>query len=117
MVCGGGSGGGTGIARKEVWSSTDGRVWKQETNFGGTERYYTDVCVWDNKLWVVGGYSSEESNIKSIWYMKPNGTWHEYQTPADYIGRHATAVAVYNNSLVITCGNYNNDCWVIEKMR
>ncbi|MEJ7914076.1 MAG: Ig-like domain-containing protein, partial [Chitinophagaceae bacterium] len=62
MVCGGGSGGGTGIARKEVWSSTDGRVWNQEKNFGGSERYYTDVCVWDNKLWVVGGYSSEESN-------------------------------------------------------
>ncbi|MDQ6610165.1 MAG: hypothetical protein M3Y85_10135 [Bacteroidota bacterium] len=117
MVCGGGSGGGTGLARKTVWSSADGTVWQREPDFGGSGRYYTDVCVWDNKLWVVGGYSDAESNIKSIWYMKPDGTWVEYETPAGYIGRHATGVATYNNKLVITCGNYNNDCWVIEKTK
>lgn len=115
MVCGGGTGGGTGTPRKEVWSSTDGAVWKQEKDFGGSARYYTDVCVWDNKLWVINGYNYTESNIKSIWYMKRDGTWQEYDTPGGYIGRHATGVAVYNNKLAITCGNYNNDCWVIEK--
>jgi N-acetylneuraminic acid mutarotase len=117
MVCGGGNGYGQGTFRKEVWSSIDGKVWKQEKDFGGTERNYTDVCVWDNKLWVISGYNPTESNIKSIWYMKPNGTWHEYETPADYIGRHATGVTVYNGKLVITCGNYFNDCWVIEKIK
>ena len=117
MVCGGTNGYGQGEIRKEVWSSADGRKWKQEKDFGGSKRYYTDVCVWDNKLWVIGGYNFEEGNIKSIWYMKPNGTWKEYETPNDYIGRHATAVTVYNNSLVITCGNYHNDCWVIEKVK
>ncbi|MDB5208860.1 MAG: hypothetical protein JWR72_3935 [Flavisolibacter sp.] len=115
VVCGGGNGYGQGNFRKEVWSSANGKVWKQEKDFGGSERNYTDVCVWDNKLWVIGGYNPTEGNIKSIWYMKPDGTWKEYETPNGYIGRHATAVAAYNNSLVITCGNYNNDCWVIEK--
>lgn len=117
MVCGGGSGGGTGTARKSVWSSADGVKWKQEKDFEGTARYYTDVCVWDNKLWVVGGYSDAESNIRSIWFMKTDGSWNVYQTPANYIGRHATGVTVYNNQLVITCGNYNNDCWVIQKVK
>lgn len=117
MVCGGTNGYGQGEIRKEVWSSADGKEWKQEKDFGGSKRYYTDVCVWDNKLWVVGGYNFQEGNIRSIWYMKPDGTWKEYQTPNDYIGRHATALAVYNNSLVITCGNYNNDCWVIDKVK
>ena len=95
----------------------DGKIWKQENNFGGSIRYYTDVCVWDNKLWVVGGFNYEEGNTKSIWYMKPGGSWVEFETPADYIGRHATGVTVYNNQLVITCGNYHNDCWVIQKVK
>jgi hypothetical protein len=117
IVCGGTNGYGHGEIRKEVWSSIDGRKWKQEKDFGGSKRYYTDVCVWDNKLWVIGGYNFEEGNTRSIWYMKPDGTWKEFIAPNNYIGRHATAVAVYNNSLAITCGNYNNDCWVIEKVR
>ena len=117
MVCGGNNGFGQGSIRKEVWSSGDGKIWKQEKDFEGSKRYYTDVIVWDNKLWVVGGFNFEEGNTKSIWYMKPNGTWKEFETPADYIGRHATGLAVYNNQLVITCGNYNNDCWVIQKVQ
>jgi N-acetylneuraminic acid mutarotase len=117
MLCGGNNGFGQGSIRKEVWSSTDGKIWKQEKDFSGSKRYYTDVIVWDNKLWVVGGFNYEEGNIKSIWYMKSDGTWKEFETPVDYIGRHATGVAVYNNQLVITCGNYQNNCWVIQKVR
>ena len=117
MICGGNNGFGQGSIRKEVWSSVDGKTWKQEEDFSGSKRYYTDVCVWDNKLWVVGGFNYEEGNTKTIWYMKPDGTWKEFVTPNDYIGRHATGVAVYNNQLVITCGNYNNDCWVIQKVK
>jgi hypothetical protein len=117
VVCGGGDGWGSGTPRKEVWSSTDGKIWKQEPDFAGTGRNYTDICVWDNKLWVVGGYNYTEGNTKSIWYMKHDGTWVEYHTPDNYIGRHATGLAVYNNTLAITCGNYNNDCWVIEKAK
>jgi hypothetical protein len=93
----------------------DGITWNQEPDFPGTERSYTDVIVWDNKLWVICGYNHHESNTRSIWYMKRDGTWSEYTPPQGFIGRHATGVGVYNNKLVITCGNYNNDCWVIEK--
>lgn len=117
LVCGGGDGWGGGGPRNEIWSSTDGKTWQSETAFPGSARYYTDVCVWDNKLWVIGGYNYTEGNIKSIWFMRPNGRWEEYSTPPEYIGRHATGVAVYNNSLAITCGNYHNDCWVIEKVK
>ncbi|HVF97239.1 MAG TPA: hypothetical protein VM871_07970 [Flavisolibacter sp.] len=117
MVCGGGDGWGGGLPRNEVWSSTDGAFWKREKDFAGTSRYYTDVCVWDNKLWVVGGYNYIEGNVKSIWYMKPDGSWKEFKTPDNYIARHATGVAVYKNSLAIVCGNYGNDCWVIEKVK
>jgi N-acetylneuraminic acid mutarotase len=117
MICGGGTGYGSGDARKSVWSSADGITWKQEQDFPGSERYYTDVCVWDNKLWVVGGYNYVERNIRSIWYMTAKGTWTELQTPDTYLGRHATAVGAFNNKLVIANGNYNNDCWAIDKLQ
>jgi len=116
MVCGGGGGGGNGDPRKTVWSSEDGVSWREERPFGGSERYYTDVCVWDNKLWVVGGYNYDERNVKSIWFMNKRGEWHELPTPDTYIGRHATAVGVFQNRLAISCGNYFNDCWVIDKL-
>lgn len=117
MVCGGGDGWGGGTPRKEVWSSADGRQWRRENDFAGSARYYTDLCVWDNKLWVVGGYNYTEGNVQSIWYMKPDGTWHQFDVPQNYVGRHATGVGVYNNQLAITCGNYQNNCWVIEKVK
>lgn len=114
MVCGGGSGLGPGEPRKTVWSSADGKAWKQEADFPGTPRYYNDVCVWDNKLWVIGGYGNY-GNERSIWYMKRDGSWTEFMPPVNYEGRHATGVAVYNDQLVITCGNYQNNCWVIKR--
>ena len=116
MICGGGTGGGAGDPRKSVWTSTDGVVWNQEPDFAGSKRYYTDLCVWDNKIWVVGGYNDEEGNVKSIWYMNRKGEWTEMPTHDDYIARHATGVGVFNNRLVITCGSYHNDCWVIDKV-
>jgi hypothetical protein len=98
----------------EVWSSPDGVAWEQQTNVPWTGRQYANVCVWDNKIRMVGG--SNGSNLQDIWYMNTNGDWTKFEAiPSSYIGRHATGLAVYNNELVITCGNYNNDCWVIEK--
>ena len=117
MICGGGTGFGSGTPSKSVWSSVDGVSWKKEKDFGGTERYYTDVCVWDNKIWVIGGYNYEERNIRSIWYMTQKGVWTELPTPNEFIGRHATAVGVFNNKLVIANGNYHNDCWKINKVQ
>ena len=116
MVCGGGNGYSQGVASREVWSSIDGKEWKREKDFPGIGRQYTDVCVWDNKIWVIGGYNIWEGNVRPIWYIKPDGTWKEFAIPDNYVGRHATGVAVYNNQLAITCGNYQNNCWVIEKV-
>jgi N-acetylneuraminic acid mutarotase len=116
VVSGGGDGFGSGIANKTVYSSADGIEWKKEADFPGVGVQYTDVTVWDNKLWVIGGFVPDYGNSRDIWYMNAQGTWTQFVPPADYVGRHATGVGVYSNKLVITCGNYNNDCWVIEKI-
>lgn len=96
-----------------IYSSPNGKNWTRQPDAPWAGRQYTDVCVWDNKLWMVGGNNG--TNLADIWYMEKDGTWVQFEVPAEYVGRHATAVGVYRNKLVITCGNYHNDCWVIEK--
>jgi hypothetical protein len=118
IVCGGG-GTAWGPARKTVYRSSDnGITWQPMPDIPGAPRRYTNTCVFDNKIWVVGGYDDNGAgNLRDVWYMTEKGAWHQVETPPDYLGRHATGIGVYNNSLVITCGNYNNDCWVIEKVK
>lgn len=118
VICGGGTIS-EGPPRKTVWKSTDnGVTWERQADFPGSPRRYTDVVVFDEKIWVVGGYDDTGvGNLADVWYMTKSGAWHQVATPADYIGRHATGVGVYNNQLVIVCGNYHNDCWVMEKIK
>lgn len=98
---------------KEIFSSEDGQNWRREPDGPWEARQYADVCVWNNRLWMIGGYN--ERNLQDIWYMTEDGTWHEFDTPEEFLPRHASGVAVYNDKLVIVCGNYHNDSWVIEK--
>lgn len=103
------------VGSREMYSSADnGATWIRENDVPFSGRYYHDCIVWDNKLWVIGGYNTS-GNLRDIWYMDTNGNWNEFIPPLDYIGRHATGVAVYNDKLVIACGNMHNDCWIIEK--
>jgi hypothetical protein len=62
---------------------------------------------------MIAGYNEE--NLSDIWYMTADGQWHQFETPPEFEARHASGVGVYNDKLVIVCGNYHNDCWVIEK--
>lgn len=96
-----------------IYSSEDGKVWRQEPDAPWKPRQYGDVYVWNNRLWMIAGYNEE--NLADIWYMTSDGKWHQYETPPEFDARHASGVTVYNDRLVIVCGNYHNDCWVIEK--
>jgi leucine-zipper-like transcriptional regulator 1 len=97
----------------KIYSSADGANWRQEPDGPWKGRQYADVCVWDNRLWMIGGHRG--GNLAEIWYMNKNGEWIEYTPPNLFTARHASAVGLYNNKLVIACGDYNNECWVIEK--
>lgn len=98
----------------QVFTSEDGSTWQQEPDAPWTPRQYGDLCVWNNRLWMIGGYNEE--NLSDIWYMDTDGEWHQFETPPLFEARHASGVGVYNDKLVIVCGNYLNDCWVIEKI-
>jgi hypothetical protein len=96
-----------------IYSSADGVDWRQEVDGPWSGRQYANVCVWDNRLWMIGGHNGK--NLDEVWYMNKNGSWVKYTPPNLFTARHAAAIAVYNNKLVLACGDYNNECWVIEK--
>jgi hypothetical protein len=96
-----------------VYSSEDGVEWRREPDAPWTGRQFADVVVWNRRLWVIGG--SNPGNLSDIWYMTEDGRWHEFIPPSNFNPRHASGVGVYNDQLVIVCGNYHNDCWVIAK--
>lgn len=98
-----------------IYSSPDGLTWTREPDAPWAGRQFADVCVWDDKLWMVGGHNGK--NLSDIWYMNKDGSWVEYTPSNLFTARHATAVAVYNNKLIIACGDQNNDCWIIERIK
>jgi hypothetical protein len=98
-------------------TTTDGVTWTTETNVPFTGKQYVDCIEWDGKLWVICGYRF--ANTKDIWYMNTDGSWHSYIAHDDFLPRHATGIATFDdgthNCLVLTNGNYHDDCWTIEK--
>ena len=94
-------------------------------------RQYHEVCVWDDKLWVLAGANwggatvaeargprsgdtatmevnpitgKPDANRNDVWYSEDGATWHELEgTPWDR--RHASSVFVFDDALWMTSGN------------
>jgi hypothetical protein len=79
-----------------VWSSEDGVRWRQDASTAPWEpREYHSVCVWDDRLWVIGGYN--EKNLDGAWYSKDGSNW--YPTVTEWDPRHAASVWVYKDAV------------------
>lgn len=114
---------------KEMYSSDDfGANWRREADIPFDGRQYHSTIVWDNKLWVIAGTdntaNASNGNRNDIWYLETVGgrwnpqrnIWTKFETPPEFKPRHAAAVAVYNDSVIISNGNYWNNAFKIEKI-
>ncbi|HUE73236.1 MAG TPA: hypothetical protein VMP01_20285 [Pirellulaceae bacterium] len=98
----------------DVWSSADGITWEQHTAAAPwAPRQYHDVAVWDDRLWVLEGFSG--ANRNDVWHSADGVTWHEVKnTP--WAPRHAASVFVYDGSLWMVAGNnMQSDVWRLDK--
>lgn len=110
-------GGGTYDARSmysDVWHTTDGITWTMVTEAADfTPRQYHEVGVFDNRLWVLGGYEGID-NRNDVWYSDNGHDWFELKnTP--WPPRHAGGVCTYDSSLWMISGNLWNDSWRLRK--
>ncbi len=98
----------------DVWSSPDGRSWTRHTpQAPWAARQYHDVAVFDDRLWVLEGYSG--ANRNDAWYSLDGVNWYEVPgTP--WASRHAASVYVFQGGLWMVAGNnMESDVWKLVR--
>jgi len=111
----------------EVWSTADGVNWQQHNKeVPWMPREFHEVAVFDDKMWVLEGYSFDEEkgfdhdpdggNLKDVWWSADGEEWHEVpDTP--WAPRHAASVFVYQDALWIVAGNnMEPDVWKLTRV-
>jgi hypothetical protein len=100
----------------DVWSSADGIVWKRHVEHAPWQgRQYHDVAVFDDRMWVLEGYSQPGGNRNDVWYSANGVNWYEVpQTP--WKPRHAASVFIHDGGLWMVAGNnMESDVWKLQR--
>lgn len=100
----------------DVWSSADGVHWQLHlAEAPWSPRHMHELAVFDDKLWVLEGWS--DANRNDVWYSADGVTWTELpNTP--WKPRHAASVFVYQDALWMVAGNnMESDVWKLERVR
>lgn len=110
----GGHNDGIGGRYTDVWSSTDGSTWTQETaNAGWGDRSYFGLAVFNNKLWLTGGVTGSDccglTNKNDVWSSADGVTWTQEVAAAPWSARHSHTSLVFNNKLWIIGGTVGGD--------
>lgn len=111
-------------ASSEVWSSSDGVDWKQDTAAAGwTPRIAAAAAVFQDKMWILGGtenyYFGDEKSLKNdVWHSADGKDWKQATADAGWAPRaYHQAVALNGKIYVFGGGNYvpkyeaRNDVW------
>lgn len=98
----------------EVWSTTDGAVWKKHATPPWVGKSWPNVLVWDDKLWILFGYTFGDpangwapGNANEAWFSEDGETWRSLPIDAPVPGSHAQGVAVAGDHLLLAGGNYS----------
>jgi hypothetical protein len=66
--------------------------------------------VFNNRLHIVGGYSSGGQYLNDIWYSEDGAAWTQVTAPVPWAGRHRHAAAVFDDKLWVIAGNSGANC-------
>jgi hypothetical protein len=100
----------------DVWSTADGERWLRHVELAPWEpRQYHEVAVFDDRLWVLEGYSAGRGNRSDVWYSADGVNWYELPgTP--WPPRHAASVFVHDGALWMVAGNnMQSDVWKLSR--
>ena len=116
--------GGGAWSYRSVWYSSDGVVWGATTTaaaFPGRAAHFS--TVFDNKMWVMGGYTTSGQNpyYNDVWYSTDGADWIAATRNAEWSGRREAGVVAFDagdgEKLWIMGGRNSgsgtlyNDCW------
>ncbi len=103
--------------KNDIWSSTDGMTWEEQTPIGThfSPRSLHTVVVFNNKIWVVGGQNSSGNLLNEIWNSSDGVNWVQANNAPN--GNVFTpTLTIFNNKLWLiggrsSNGQSNNDIW------
>ena len=105
-------GGNSGAVKNDVWSSADGKAWKEETaNAAWPARYNYQALSHHGRLYVLGGLSG--GYAKDVWSSADGENW-SFEGNAAWSARQLHQAVEYQGRLYVLGGNDGvdkNDVW------
>lgn len=111
-------------ATSEVWSSADGRDWKQETQHAGwSPRIASGIVEFKGRMWILGGtenyYFGDHKSLRNdVWSSEDGVNWRQEVAEAPWSARAYHQAVVLNDRIwILGGGNYvpeyhaKNDVW------
>ena len=97
----------------DVWSSTNGVTWEEETsNTGFIERHTHASVIYDNEMWVIAGSGFEKLGeigfIKSyndVWRSANGKDWTQKTSNSGFVGRKLAQAVVFDNEMWVIAGS------------
>jgi hypothetical protein len=97
--------------KSDIWSSADGKEWKQETaSAPWSPRAYHQAVVHDGKIWVFGGgnYVPKYHALNDVWCSSDGVQWEQVTKEAAWSPRLWFSAVVYRNRMWVLGGWSNN---------
>lgn len=111
--------------RTAMHSSVDGINWTYRGEFRGLGRNYPQLIVYNEKIWVIGGYNGcYGGNLADIWTIEVLASGkivQNYVGVPDFSGRHAQTCWINSDETGIlmfggtTNSGATNECWLITE--
>lgn len=111
--------------KHDVWSSSDGVSWTQETEAAPWKpRIWFTSAVYRHRMWILGGWSNQPSdpprhggNFPDAWHSVDGKTWIEYKAEKSWSGRHEHSTYVFQDKLWVVTGMtppLNSEVWSLD---
>ena len=104
----------------DVWSTTDGVEWRQETaEAPWSKRLWFSTATYRDRIWVLGGWSKdpESRNWSDVWCSQNGQDWTQYKPEVTWRERHEHSVFVHDDKLWVAGGMIpplNNEVWSLS---
>ncbi len=103
----------------DVWSSADGKFWRQETAAAPWHpRLWFGAAVYRGAMWVLGGWSKvPDQNWGDVWTSRDGRNWTEVKAAKIWKARHEHSVFVHDDKLWVAGGHakpLSNEVWSLQ---
>lgn len=96
-------------ANNDVWSSSDGVHWQQETAAAPWHpRLWFPSVIYRGHMWILGGWSNNPvKNWGDVWYSQDGKSWKELASEVIWKARHEHSAFVFRDKIWIAGGHAN----------